>query len=91
LIYGRSEENFIVVASNYGKDVHPNWYKNLCADPEVEVQVGAEHFAATARTADESERPALWDLMTSVFPEYERLAARTRRRIPVVVLEPHAD
>src|SRR5512132_4742285 len=51
LIYGRDGDRYLVVASNGGSRTHPSWYLNLTADPEVEVQVGADKFAARARTA----------------------------------------
>src|ERR671936_1249551 len=51
LIYGQDGDRYLVVASNGGSRKHPSWYQNLVEHPEVEVQVGAESFAATARTA----------------------------------------
>jgi len=52
------------------------------------VQVGADRFTAQARTASAAEKPALWRLMTSIWPDYDQYQARTKREIPVVVLEP---
>ena len=49
LIYGRDGERYLVVASNGGSNQHPLWYQNLLAQPSVQVQVGADVFAAVAR------------------------------------------
>ena len=87
LIYGRDGDRYLVVASNGGARNHPFWYLNLSAQPEVQVQVGAERFAARARTAGAEERPRLWRLMAEIWPDYERYQKRTGREIPVVVLE----
>ena len=87
LIYARDRGRFVVVASNGGSKSHPNWYQNLVADPHVFVQVAEERFAALARTAAASQRPRLWSLMVSIWPEYERYQTRTTREIPVVILE----
>ena len=87
LIYGRDDERYIVVASKGGADKHPEWYLNLVVNPEVEVQVGGDRFTAQARTASAEEKPALWRLMTSVWPDYDRYQERTEREIPVVILE----
>ncbi|GAA2719249.1 nitroreductase family deazaflavin-dependent oxidoreductase [Actinocorallia aurantiaca] len=87
LIYGRDGDRHLLVASNGGADEHPSWYLNLAADPDVAVQVGAEKFAARARTASAEEKPALWALMASVFPTYEGYQAKTEREIPLVILE----
>jgi len=87
LIYGRDGDRHLLVASNGGADEHPSWYLNLAADPDVAVQVGAEKFAARARTASAEEKPALWALMASIFPTYEGYQAKTEREIPLVILE----
>ena len=87
LIYGRDRGRYLVVASNGGAKSHPDWYQNLVADPHVSVQVGDERFEALARTATARQKPRLWRLMASIWPEYERYQTRTTREIPVVILE----
>jgi deazaflavin-dependent oxidoreductase (nitroreductase family) len=87
LIYGRDGDRYLVVASVGGAARHPAWYLNLREHPEVELQVGAERFPARARTADEAEKPRLWSMMTSIWPAYEGYQRKTRRDIPVVILE----
>ncbi len=88
LIYGKDgEERYLLVASKGGAPEHPSWYLNLAAHPEVEVQVGADKFAARARTADAREKPRLWQLMTSIWPDYDGYQKKTGRDIPVVIVE----
>lgn len=87
LIYGRDGDRYVVVASQGGAPTHPAWYLNLTADPRVEVQVGAERFAARARTATPEEKPALWRQMAVIWPQYDEYQAKTDRDIPVVLLE----
>ncbi len=88
LIYGQSGSSYVVVASKGGDDNHPAWYLNLAENPQVAVQVGAEDFVATARTADDAEKPALWELMRQIWPAYQEYQTKTARPIPVVVLDP---
>ncbi|MFC7689549.1 nitroreductase/quinone reductase family protein [Paeniroseomonas aquatica] len=40
LFYGKTGDGYIVVASKGGAPEHPGWYRNILADPEVEVQAG---------------------------------------------------
>jgi deazaflavin-dependent oxidoreductase (nitroreductase family) len=87
LIYQRSGEDYLVVASKGGADEPPAWYLNLQADPKVEVQVRGDRFAAHARTAAASEKPALWRTMAAAWPPYDEYQEKTNREIPVVVLE----
>jgi deazaflavin-dependent oxidoreductase (nitroreductase family) len=87
LIYGRSGDDYLVVASDGGAPGNPGWYHNLAADPDVEVQVLGDRFTARARTATPEERPAMWREMVSHWPDYDQYQRRTDREIPVVVLE----
>jgi deazaflavin-dependent oxidoreductase (nitroreductase family) len=87
LIYGQHGDDYLVVASKGGADDPPDWYLNLQADPEVEVQVGADKFAARARTATADEKPALWRQMAQIWPDYDNYQRKTERSIPVVILE----
>lgn len=87
LIYGRDGDNYLIVPSNGGAKDHPLWYLNLLEDPEVELQVGAEKFAARARVAGPEEQPRLWREMARIFPTYDAYQKKTARQIPVVILE----
>ena len=87
LIYGRDGERYLLAASRGGAPRHPGWYRNLVRNPNVELQVLGDKFAATARTATPEEKPALWAIMTRIFPAYDEYQARTEREIPVVVIE----
>jgi deazaflavin-dependent oxidoreductase (nitroreductase family) len=87
LIYGRSGDDYLIVASNGGSPEPPAWFRNLSAQPEVEVQVLAERFSARARVATAEEKPAMWEEMVGHWPPYEDYQRRTDREIPVVVLQ----
>ncbi|MET7465398.1 nitroreductase family deazaflavin-dependent oxidoreductase [Nonomuraea sp. NPDC005501] len=88
LIYQKHGDAYVVVASKGGDPDHPDWYKNLDATPEVEVQVMGDKFKARAHTAIEEEKPELWSIMTRTWPDYDEYQTKTDRPIPVVVLEP---
>jgi deazaflavin-dependent oxidoreductase (nitroreductase family) len=87
LIYQRHGDDYLVVASKGGSPEPPAWYLNLQANPEVQVQVKGDRFAARARTAQPDEKPELWQTMTAVWPAYDEYQTKTDREIPVVVLE----
>jgi deazaflavin-dependent oxidoreductase (nitroreductase family) len=87
LIYGRSGDDYLIVASRGGSPEPPAWYRNIGQQPEVEVQVLADRFRARARTATAEEKPAMWQEMVGHWPDYDEYQRRTDREIPVVVLE----
>jgi deazaflavin-dependent oxidoreductase (nitroreductase family) len=88
LIFGRDGGDYLVVASMGGAPRHPQWYRNLVADPQAEIQVRAERIPVVARTADAGDKPRLWRIMAEIWPNYDTYQARTDRDIPVVVLTP---
>lgn len=86
LIYGKDGANHVIVGSKGGAAENPAWFLNLEADPNVEVQVAADHFSAVAHIATGAERARLWNMMVAVYPSYPDYQSRTEREIPVVVL-----
>ncbi|WP_169984419.1 nitroreductase/quinone reductase family protein [Microbispora sp. H10836] len=90
--YGRDGRRFVVIASNGGDDATPAWWLNLRDDPVAEIEVGGDGgltvltVRAVEATGEEYDR--LWRTMSRRHPVYEKYKEMTRRRIPVVVLEP---
>ncbi len=91
LFYGDTGNSYFVIASKGGAPEHPGWYRNILANPEVEVQVGTKKVRAKARTATGAERAKLWDEAVGWFPPYADYKIKAAgREIPVVVLDPIA-
>ncbi|MGC5257399.1 nitroreductase family deazaflavin-dependent oxidoreductase [Gordonia sp. DT218] len=88
LLYLRTGDSFVVVASQGGLPKNPAWYLNLVANPEVTIQVGKETHELTARTATDAERDDLWPQLVSLYADFDTYAAWTDREIPVVICEP---
>jgi deazaflavin-dependent oxidoreductase (nitroreductase family) len=88
LLYLRDGDAIVTVASKGGMDHHPLWYKNLAANPDVEVQIGTRVEPGRARTASEAEKTALWPKLVAMYPDYANYQARTTRSIPVVIIDP---
>lgn len=88
LNFSEDGERLVVIASKGGSASHPQWYRNLVANPEVTVEHRTETFTARARTAEEPERTRLYDQQAarmSFFDGYRRSVKA--REIPVVILE----
>jgi F420H(2)-dependent quinone reductase len=88
LAYVRDGERFVLCASNGGSAKHPGWYHNLAATGQAQIQVGAEHRAVTARTADPTERGHLFPRFVEMYKGYAGYEHKTSRQIPLVLLTP---
>jgi deazaflavin-dependent oxidoreductase (nitroreductase family) len=87
LIYGKYGDDLVIIASKGGHADHPRWYLNLDANANVEVQVAADKYAATALTITDDRRQPMWDALAEIWPPYVEYQAKTDRRIPVVLLQ----
>ena len=88
LIYGRHGNDYLIVASKGGTPENPDWYHNLSANPDVEIQVKGDKMRARARTATPAEKTEMWPIMTKEWPDYDDYQTKTDRDIPIVVVEP---
>jgi deazaflavin-dependent oxidoreductase (nitroreductase family) len=87
LVYTRTGEDYVVIASKGGAPTHPDWYRNVIANPDVTVEVGPERFQARARIAKGDERRRLYDAQAALVPSFKEYEQKTAREIPVIVLE----
>jgi deazaflavin-dependent oxidoreductase (nitroreductase family) len=87
LVHTRDGDRIVIIASKGGAPSHPDWYRNLSANPQVTVELPGEKFRAQARVADGEERDRLYRAQADLMPNFDEYAAKTDRLIPVVVLE----
>jgi F420H(2)-dependent quinone reductase len=87
LLYLADDGRFVVVGTNDGAPEHPSWYRNLEKAPNAQVQTRSQKYGVSARTASGEERESLWPRLVEIYPNYERDQQRTKRELPVVILE----
>jgi deazaflavin-dependent oxidoreductase (nitroreductase family) len=87
LLYVEDGDRLALIASKGGAPEHPAWYRNLSANPDVEVEVGRTQRHMRARTAYGEERARLWERAVAMYAPYADYQEKTEREIPVVVLE----
>jgi deazaflavin-dependent oxidoreductase (nitroreductase family) len=89
LLYVTDGEQLILMASNYGKTSHPAWFRNLTANPKVEVLAGRRSGSYQAsEITDASERARAWELALDQYAGYADYEVRAGdRTIPLVRLE----
>lgn len=88
LVYMRDGDGLLIVASKGGHPSNPSWLHNLRAHPDTEVQIGRRRLPVRAREASAEERKRLWPEAADHNPHWARYRQRTKREIPLVLLEP---
>lgn len=88
LAYYRDGNNYLLVATNWGKESHPGWFYNLMQSPRTTIQVGASTIQVEARIAEGDEYQRLWQLVTRRNKQYIRYQKGILRQIPIVILTP---
>ena len=82
-------DRLVVVGSRGGAARDPAWAANIRAEPMARVRSGRSERAVIAREVGPgAERDRLWQLVSEAFPLYETYQRRTKRLIPIFVLEP---
>lgn len=92
LLYMRWDDKVVMVASKAGTSKTPLWFRNAEANPDVQIQIGAERKNYRMRTASEAEAIELWPLLDALYPAFKDYRARTEglRVIPLCVFEVEA-
>ena len=88
LSFTKDGDAFVVIASNGGAPRHPDWYLNLQAHPEAEVELGGTRTSVHAETVTGTDRVRLWRAAVQSFGGYDGYQRRASREIPVVRLIP---
>ena len=86
--YYRDGNNYLVVASNWGKEQHPAWFYNLMQQQTATIQVKDKLIRVHPSQAAAAEFDRLWALVSSRNTYYGRYQAQAGRKIPVVILTP---
>jgi deazaflavin-dependent oxidoreductase (nitroreductase family) len=83
------DQKVVLVASKGGDDRDPEWFRNLQANPDVEIKVIAtgETRPMRARAASAEEKAELWPIIVAAYKGYAGYQKRTTRDIPVVICE----
>jgi deazaflavin-dependent oxidoreductase (nitroreductase family) len=87
LQYYRMDDALAIVGSKGGVPNHPAWYFNLRDEPSCEIWIGSFKATAESRIVGGEERQRWWQFITAEQPVQLEYQARTRREIPILVLE----
>ena len=88
LSYIMDGKNYVITASNGGSDINPAWFWNLKDNPQAEIQVKNKKIKVDAKVAEPKKRNQLWKRLIKVYPGFKAYQKKTKRVIPMVILQP---
>jgi deazaflavin-dependent oxidoreductase (nitroreductase family) len=83
-------DTYVLVASKGGDDRDPDWYRNLVAEPAIELTIDGDTRPFTARVASDEVKAEMWPRIIAAYKGYAGYQSKTDRNIPVVVCEPRS-
>ena len=89
LVYQPVDSAFAIFASKGGAPSHPDWYRNLLANPDTVVEIGTDSIPVRARELTGDERKGIWERQKEQMPGFSEYESKTKgvREIPVILLE----
>ena len=90
IMYLKDGDRYLVFASKGGADTNPDWYYNMKAHPDVQIEVGDEKINARAEEITGPERDELYKRQAFIYPTFAEYQQKTKRMIPVIALVPRS-
>lgn len=82
------DDGMFVFASKAGSPSNPDWFHNLVANPDIDVEYGTERFAATMRRLDDDEARRKLDAQAALMPQFgEYVKSAAPRVIPAFAID----
>ena len=91
LLFMPQDDDFIVIASNYGQERPPGWFLNLQAAPDASVLAGGRRINVQARMLEGEERRSILPLILDYNAHWRAYFTNVERPIPVVRLARRED
>ena len=86
VMYLKDGDRYLVFASKGGADTHPDWFLNLMAHPDVQMEVGDDTIDVHAESVTGPERDILYGRQAALYPQFAQYQRKTKRVIPVIAL-----
>jgi deazaflavin-dependent oxidoreductase (nitroreductase family) len=88
VMYLKDGDRYLIFASKGGAPMNPDWYHNLKAHPDVQIEVGDNKIDVRAEELKGPERDRLYAKQSSLYPNFAEYQSKTKRIIPVIALTP---
>jgi len=86
MYFPQEDGSMIILASDQGAPANPAWYHNLKANPQTDIEAGADTFPVAVEEVTGEQRDAAWSAILAVNPSFGELQKMTSRTIPLLRL-----
>lgn len=86
VMYLKDNERYLVFASKAGAEAHPDWYHNIKAHPDIQVELGDETLDVHAEEVTGVERDVVYKRQADLYSNFADYQRKTKRVIPVIAL-----
>jgi deazaflavin-dependent oxidoreductase (nitroreductase family) len=90
VMYLKDGDRYLVFATKMGADTNPDWYHNLKAHPDIQIEVGDETVDVHAEEITGPEHDRHYARQASLYSGFAQYKRQTKRIIPVMALVPKA-
>ncbi|TMF15120.1 MAG: nitroreductase family deazaflavin-dependent oxidoreductase [Chloroflexi bacterium] len=85
----REGDGWVVIASFNGADVHPGWWLNMLANPNVTLQVNDQVINTRMQEiTNPADYERIWNAVVANLGRYATYRKKTSRKIPLGWLRP---
>ena len=85
----REGDGWVVIASFNGASVHPDWWLNMVANPDVTLRVNDEVIKARMQEiTNPADYERVWNSVVASMKRYASYRTKTSRKIPLGWLRP---
>jgi deazaflavin-dependent oxidoreductase (nitroreductase family) len=84
-------DDLLIFGSAHGKTTHPDWYYNLTAHPDFDIEIGTDLRPVHAEEVIGDERDQLFAAHKARYPIFADYETRLSRTIPVMRLSPRRE
>ena len=88
VMYFKDGNRYLVFGSKGGADTHPDWFRNLKAYPDVQIEVGDQKIDVRAKEIKGAERDRLYAKQAALYPQFAEYQKKTKRIIPIIAFTP---
>jgi deazaflavin-dependent oxidoreductase (nitroreductase family) len=88
LFYVTVDGEPVVVATNFGRPLHPSWSYNLDAHKYASLEIDGDTTEVIADRLSESESLSVWKQLIQIWPAYAQYREIAPRDVRVYVLKP---